>query len=173
MSFPVEFKYTKDHEYINVKNGEGAVGLTNYAQDQLGDIVFVELPEVGQELALGDVFAVVESVKAVSDCYSPTGGTVIRVNERLLDEPELIEDPNHRLTEQTLFQQEDRIKLSTGRFIRSRLELFSNLCATMRETLPYLEVFDPAAYERKLTEPDPYVESLHAMLRQIKEWKEG
>ena len=95
MRFPAEFKYTKDHEYINVDGNEGIVGLSDYAQDQLGDIVFVELPEVGQELAQGDVFAVVESVKAVSDSYCPAGGTVIKINERLLDEPELINQDPH------------------------------------------------------------------------------
>jgi glycine cleavage system H protein len=95
MTFPAEFKYTKDHEYINVKGNEGVVGLTNYAQDQLGDIVFVELPEVGRVVKQGEVFGVVESVKAVSDCYSPASGKVVRVNERLLDEPELINQDPH------------------------------------------------------------------------------
>lgn len=95
MTYPMEFKYTKDHEYINVKGNEAYVGLSNYAQDQLGDIVFVELPEVGRVIKQGEVFGVVESVKAVSDCYCPAGGTVVRVNERLLDEPDLINKDPH------------------------------------------------------------------------------
>ncbi|MEW6523103.1 MAG: glycine cleavage system protein GcvH [Bacillota bacterium] len=95
MTYPMEFKYTKDHEYINVQGSEAYVGLSNYAQDQLGDIVFVELPEVGRVIKQGEVFGVVESVKAVSDCYAPAGGTVVRVNERLLDEPDLINKDPH------------------------------------------------------------------------------
>jgi len=95
MTYQIEFKYTKDHEYVNVKGKEAHVGLTHYAQDQLGDIVFVELAEVGRTIKQGEVYGVVESVKAVSDCYSPVGGVVVRVNERLLDEPDLINKDPH------------------------------------------------------------------------------
>lgn len=83
-------KFTEDHEYIRVDGATGVVGITNYAQDQLGDIVFVELPSVGQRLKKGDEAAVVESVKAASEIYSPASGTVIEVNTALTGEPGLI-----------------------------------------------------------------------------------
>ena len=83
-------KYTEDHEYIRLDGAIGVVGITNYAQDQLGDIVFVELPSVGKKLSKGDEAAVVESVKAASEIYSPASGTVIEVNMALTGEPGLI-----------------------------------------------------------------------------------
>lgn len=83
-------KYSEDHEYIRVDGATGTVGITNYAQDQLGDIVFVELPKVGQKLKKGDEAAVVESVKAASEIYSPVSGTVTAVNDKLGSEPGLI-----------------------------------------------------------------------------------
>ena len=83
-------KYTEDHEYIRLDGTTGIVGITNYAQDQLGDIVFVELPSVGKKLKKGDEAAVVESVKAASEIYSPVSGTVIEVNLALTGEPGLI-----------------------------------------------------------------------------------
>lgn len=83
-------RFTQDHEYIRVEGRTGIVGITNYAQDQLGDIVFVELPSVGQKLRKGDEAAVVESVKAASEIYSPASGTVIEVNAALTTEPGLI-----------------------------------------------------------------------------------
>jgi glycine cleavage system H protein len=83
-------KFTEDHEYIRVEGTHGIVGITAYAQDQLGDIVFVELPSVGQKLKKGDEAAVVESVKAASEIYSPASGTVIEVNLALTTEPGLI-----------------------------------------------------------------------------------
>jgi glycine cleavage system H protein len=83
-------KYTEDHEYIRVEGTAGTVGITNYAQDQLGDIVFVELPSVGKKLKKGDEAAVVESVKAASEIYSPVSGTVTEVNDALSGEPGLI-----------------------------------------------------------------------------------
>ena len=83
-------KYTEDHEYIRVDGTAGVVGITNYAQDQLGDIVFVELPTPGQKLKKGDEAAVVESVKAASEIYSPVSGTVTEVNLGLQAEPGLI-----------------------------------------------------------------------------------
>lgn len=84
------YYYTEKHEWAKSDNGEAVVGLTDYAQDKLGEIVFVELPEVGDDVAAGKSAAVVESVKAVSDLYSPLSGTVTEVNEELLDQPELI-----------------------------------------------------------------------------------
>lgn len=95
MAFPAGFKYTKSHEYVNVEGNVGVVGLTDYAQDQLGDIVFVELPEIGQEVTQGEPFGVVESVKAVSDCYSPISGKVVAVNDKLNDEPGTINSDPH------------------------------------------------------------------------------
>jgi glycine cleavage system H protein len=83
-------RYTEDHEYIRLDGATAVVGITNYAQDQLGDIVFVELPSVGQKLKRGDEAAVVESVKAASEIYSPASGTVIEVNLALTTEPGLI-----------------------------------------------------------------------------------
>lgn len=83
-------RYTEDHEYIRVDGKTGTVGITNYAQDQLGDIVFVELPSVGQRIKKGDEAAVVESVKAASEIYSPASGTVIEVNIALTGDPGLI-----------------------------------------------------------------------------------
>ncbi len=95
MAFPADYKYTKSHEYIKVEGKVGYVGLTNYAQDQLGDIVFVELPEIGQEVTQFEPFGVVESVKAVSDCYSPVSGKVVAVNDKLNDEPGTINADPH------------------------------------------------------------------------------
>jgi glycine cleavage system H protein len=94
MNYPEDLKYTKEHEWVRVENGNARVGITSYAQDQLGDVVFVELPEVGTELKAGAMFATVESVKAVSDVYAPVSGTIVEVNEALNDSPELVnEDP--------------------------------------------------------------------------------
>jgi glycine cleavage system H protein len=83
-------KYTEDHEYIRLQGDVGIVGITPHAQDQLGDIVFVELPEIGVRLAKGDVAAVVESVKAASEIYAPASGVVASVNMTLLKDPGLI-----------------------------------------------------------------------------------
>ena len=90
MEFPEEFKYTEEHEWIQVEKDVVTVGITDFAQDALGDIVFVELPEVGYQAVAGKTFGVVESVKAVSDIYSPVSGEVIEVNEELPDTPELV-----------------------------------------------------------------------------------
>jgi glycine cleavage system H protein len=91
-----ETKYTKEHEWISVDGTAGTVGITDYAQNSLGDIVFVELPKVGDELKAGKIFGSVESVKAVSDLYSPVSGTVTAVNVELNDAPEKVNtDANH------------------------------------------------------------------------------
>lgn len=81
-------KYTEDHEWIRVEGGVGTVGITDHAQDQLGDIVFVELPEVGRSLAKGDESGVVESVKAASEIYAPVSGEIVEVNAALVDAPQ-------------------------------------------------------------------------------------
>jgi glycine cleavage system H protein len=82
--------FTKDHEWIAVEGGEGTIGITDYAQGQLGDITFVELPVVGQAVAKGEAACVVDSVKAASDAYAPVSGTVTAANAALADEPELV-----------------------------------------------------------------------------------
>jgi len=86
----VTIRYTKDHEWIAVEGETGTVGITDYAQEQLGDITYVELPEVGVSVAKGDAPCVVDSVKAASDVYSPVSGTVTDVNEALAEAPELV-----------------------------------------------------------------------------------
>lgn len=88
---PTELKYTSDHEWVRMDDGGAmVVGLTDYAQEQLGDLVYVDTPEVGANFAAGDVCAVVESVKAASDVYCPAGGDIVAVNENLDEAPELI-----------------------------------------------------------------------------------
>lgn len=95
MNHPTELKYSKSHEWVKfLEDGTALIGLTDYAQDALGDLVFVNLPEPGDEVTAGEAFADVESVKAVSDVFSPVSGTVAEINEELLDAPEKMnEDP--------------------------------------------------------------------------------
>jgi len=95
MSYPTDFKYTKQHEWIKADGNSATVGITNYAQESLGDIVFVETPKVGAELTAGKAFGTVESVKAVSDLYAPASGTVTEVNGELATAPEKINKDAH------------------------------------------------------------------------------
>lgn len=90
MNFPADVKYTKDHEWVRVAGTIGTVGITEYAQGELGDVVFVELPAVGKKFAQGESFGTVEAVKAVSDLFSPISGAVLDVNKRIQDSPELV-----------------------------------------------------------------------------------
>ncbi|MBC1550651.1 glycine cleavage system protein GcvH [Listeria sp. FSL L7-0478] len=90
MSLPKDLLYTEEHEWVKADGGSYVIGITDFAQDQLGDIVFVELPEVGDTVAKGDSIGSIESVKTVSDFYAPVTGKVVAVNETLEDEPELI-----------------------------------------------------------------------------------
>jgi glycine cleavage system H protein len=91
---PEDRKYLESHEYATTEGDTATVGITDFAQDELGDVVFVELPAEGDEVTQGEEFGVVESIKAVSDLYSPVTGTVVAVNEELFDRPELVnEDP--------------------------------------------------------------------------------
>jgi len=92
MEFPEGLKYTKEHEWVLVEDRTATIGITEYAQQELGDIVYVELPEVGEKIVKDDPFGAVESVKAVSDIYAPVSGTVIEVNDTLPDSPETIND---------------------------------------------------------------------------------
>lgn len=94
MNVPAELKYTKEHEWIRVEGEEAVIGITDYAQSQLGDIVFVECETVGDALEGGDTFGTVEAVKTVSDLYMPVAGEVVDFNKQLEDEPELVnKDP--------------------------------------------------------------------------------
>ena len=95
MPYPTDRKYTKEHEWIKVEGNNATVGITNYAQDSLGDIVFVEAPKVGAELKVGKTFGSVESVKAVSDLYAPASGTVTEVNGELVSAPEKVNKDAH------------------------------------------------------------------------------
>ena len=90
MAYPEKYKYAKSHEWLNMDGGTATVGITDYAQESLGDIVFVELPKVGQQVEAGATFGSVESVKAVSDLYAPVSGTVTEINEALNSTPETI-----------------------------------------------------------------------------------
>ena len=90
MKYPADCKYTKDHEWVRVEGDTVVVGITDFAQSELGEIVFIELPEIGRSAAQGETLCVVESTKAASDVYAPVGGTVKEVNEALADDPALI-----------------------------------------------------------------------------------
>ena len=95
MSYPADFKYTKEHEWLKVDSNTGTIGITDHAQNSLGDIVFVELPKVGAEITAGQTFGSVESVKAVSDLYAPVSGIVTEVNEALNTSPENVNKDAH------------------------------------------------------------------------------
>ena len=95
MAYPAGFKYTKDHEWIELAGDHGKVGITDYAQQQLGDVVYVDLPEVGAKLKQGQSFGTIESVKAVSELYSPVSGEVTEVNTALKDKPETVNKDPH------------------------------------------------------------------------------
>jgi glycine cleavage system H protein len=90
MTYPEDLRYSKEHEWVRVDGSQATIGITSFAADELGDIVFLELPEVGAELRQFASFGVVESVKAVSDLYAPASGRVVEVNERLRESPELL-----------------------------------------------------------------------------------
>jgi glycine cleavage system H protein len=93
--YPQEFLYTKEHEWIRVDEGIGTIGITDYAQKELGDIVYVELPKPGEHVAAGESFGTVESVKAVSELYSPVSGEVAAVNAKLASDPEMLNADPH------------------------------------------------------------------------------
>jgi len=121
-------QYTKEHEWVRADGGEAVVGISNYAQEQLGDIVFVELPEVGKSLKKGDIAAVVESVKAASEVYAPASGEVVAVNDALGDDPGLV----------------NRNAEESGWFFKLRLSDDGELATLM----------DPDAYRTHLAETD-------------------
>jgi glycine cleavage system H protein len=93
--YPTDVKYTKDHEWIRVEGDTGAVGITDFAQKQLGDVVYVDLPDVGTTVEAGQTFGTIESVKAVSELYAPVAGEVVEINPTLKDKPEQINTAPH------------------------------------------------------------------------------
>lgn len=93
--YPSDLKYTKDHEWVRLDGGTGAVGITHFAQQQLGDVVYVELPEVGTTLTAGQVFGTIESVKAVSELFAPVSGVVTEVNGAIKDRPDAVNSAPH------------------------------------------------------------------------------
>jgi glycine cleavage system H protein len=95
MSYPTDLKYTKDHEWIRLEGDTGAIGITDFAQQQLGDVVYVELPAEGTMLTAGQVFGTIESVKAVSELFAPVTGEVVEVNSGLKDKPENVNGKPH------------------------------------------------------------------------------
>ena len=123
---PEQLYYTKEHEWVSVSDNTATVGITDYAQKSLHEIVYVELPEVGRELTQGEVMGSVESVKAVSDIYAPVSGKVVEVNEKLLDEPETLNNDPYgegwiAKIELTNFE-EDKKKLMTAEQYRNLLK---------------------------------------------------
>jgi len=95
VTYPADLKFTKDHEWIRVTGGTGQIGITDYAQQQLGDVVYVDLPEVGRVFGQGEQFGSIESVKAVSDLFCPVAGEVVEVNTALMDTPERVNAVPH------------------------------------------------------------------------------
>ena len=95
MAYPADRQYTKDHEWIRIAGDSAEIGITDYAQEQLGDVVYVDLPEVGRTLSAGDSFGSIESVKAVSELFSPMGGEVTAVNQELKEHPEIVNSRPH------------------------------------------------------------------------------
>ena len=95
MAYPADLKYTKDHEWMRVSSDVAEVGITDYAQEQLGDVVFVELPDVGRRVNAGEAFGSIESVKAVSELFAPAAGEIIEVNPALKDHPETVNTKPH------------------------------------------------------------------------------
>jgi glycine cleavage system H protein len=95
MTYPAHLKYTKDHEWLELSGDQGKVGITDYAQQQLGDVVYIELPDVGAQLEAGQSFGTIESVKAVSELYAPVSGEVLQVNTALKAKPETVNTDPH------------------------------------------------------------------------------
>ena len=95
MAYPADLKYTKDHEWMRVSGDVAEVGITDYAQEQLGDVVFVELPDVGRKVNAGESFGSIESVKAVSELFAPAAGEIVEVNPALKDYPETVNSKPH------------------------------------------------------------------------------
>ncbi|GGP14117.1 glycine cleavage system protein GcvH [Oceanobacillus neutriphilus] len=112
MSLPEDYLYSKEHEWVKKEDGKVRIGITDFAQDELGDIVFVELPEVGDSLELDEPFGSVESVKTVSELYAPVSGKVVEVNEELEDSPELVNESPYEKAWMIVIELEDDNDLS-------------------------------------------------------------
>ena len=95
MSYPADLKYTKEHEWIRIEGDTGAIGITDFAQQQLGDVVYVELPDVGSTITAGSVFGTIESVKAVSELFAPVTGEVVETNSAIKDRPDHVNSKPH------------------------------------------------------------------------------
>ena len=110
-SVPDNLNYTEEHEWLKVqKDGQARVGITDYAQDSLSDVVFVELPEVGEQFTRGDVMAVAESVKAASDIYAPISGKIVSINEKLEESPELVNESPYEFGWMVLIKPDGEVK---------------------------------------------------------------
>ena len=113
MAYPTQFRYTKDHEWVALEKNQAKIGITEYAQGELGDIVFVELPTPGTEVKKGENLATVESVKAVSDVYAPMSGKVLDVNPKLESSPELVNQDPHDTGWLVLLEASDQSEAET------------------------------------------------------------
>jgi len=113
MDIPKDLHYTNDHEWVRVEGNEAVIGITEYAQGELGDIVFVELPEVGDEVNQGDTFGTIEAVKAAADMYSPVSGEIVAVNGMLDQEPELINNSPFKDGWIVRFELKDMVEVET------------------------------------------------------------
>jgi len=114
--YPTELKYTKDHEWVRLEDGDAVVGITDFAQKQLGDVVFVELPDIGRHLQQGDTFGTIESVKAVSELFAPVSGEVVAVNAALGSHPELV---NHQPHDTWMIRLKPSVPAETGGLLDS------------------------------------------------------
>jgi glycine cleavage system H protein len=113
MGTPKDFRFSKEHEWVKVEGDKVRVGISDFAQTELGDIVFVELPEVGKKLQVNEPFGSVESVKTVSELYAPISGTIVEVNEQLADSPELVNESPYEQAWMVVIEPEDLSELET------------------------------------------------------------
>ncbi|MCM3797849.1 glycine cleavage system protein GcvH [Caldibacillus thermoamylovorans] len=113
MGTPKDFRFSKEHEWVKVEGDKVRVGISDFAQSELGDIVFVELPEVGKKLQVNEPFGSVESVKTVSELYAPISGTIVEVNEQLTDSPELVNESPYEQAWMVVIEPEDPSELET------------------------------------------------------------
>jgi glycine cleavage system H protein len=111
MDYPSDLKYTKEHEWVREEDGKARMGITDYAQSELGDIVYVELPQIGREVKRSEAFITVESVKAASDVYAPVSGKVVEVNSELEDHPELVNQSPYEKGWMALIEMSDPTEL--------------------------------------------------------------
>ncbi len=111
MSLPKDMKYSEEHEWVKEEDGKVRIGITDFAQSELGDIVFVELPEPGDELEAGEPFGSVESVKTVSELYAPVTGKVVEINESLEDEPELVNESPYEKAWMVIIEPSDKSEM--------------------------------------------------------------